>query len=124
MRREVKLTAEIGGKRYACVPSEACSGCAFEPECGGNHEFDTPMVEGADGLISPCVEFGIRYEELPSNFAIFDAGGLVYTGDTGPDATGWSSETENAVLFPTKDRAQRHIESRRKTFERSTVKEV
>ena len=88
MRREVKLTAEIGGKRYACVPSEACSGCAFEPECGGNHELDAPMVEGADGLISPCVEFGIRYEELPSNFAIFNADGLVYTGDTGPEVTG------------------------------------
>ena len=73
MRREVKLTAEIGGKRYACVPSEACSGCAFEPECGGNHELDTPMVEGADGLISPCVEFGIRYEELPPQkvFVVF-----------------------------------------------------
>lgn len=90
MRREVKLTAEIGGKKYACVPSETCSGCAFEPECGGNHELDTPMVEGADGLISPCVEFGIRYE----------------------------------VLFHTKDSAQRHIESRPKMFERSTVKEV
>ena len=73
MRREVKLTAEIGGKRYACVPSETCSGCAFEPECGGNHELDTPMVEGADGLISPCVELGIRYEKLPSSFASFDS---------------------------------------------------
>ena len=124
MRREVKLTAEIGGKRYACVPSETCSGCAFEPECGGNHELDTPMVEGADGLISPCVEFGIRYEELPSSFASFNADGLVYTGDTGPEVTGWSSETENAVLFHTKDSAQRHLESRPKTFERSTVKEV
>lgn len=30
MRCEAKLTAEIGGKRYACVPSENCSGCAFE----------------------------------------------------------------------------------------------
>ena len=73
MRREVKLTAEIGGKRYACVPSETCSGCAFESECGGNHELDTPMAKGADGLISPCVEFGIRYEELPSSFASFDS---------------------------------------------------
>ena len=79
MRREVKLTAEIGGKRYACVPSETCSGCAFEPECGGNHELDTPMVKGADGLISPCVEFGIIYEELPPQkvFVVFRVhGGL------------------------------------------------
>lgn len=81
MRCEAKLTAEIGGKRYACVPSENCSGCAFEPECGGSHELDTPMAECANGPMSPCVELGFRYEELPPQKAF-----VVFRIHGGPEA--------------------------------------
>lgn len=120
MRRKAKLTAEIGGKRYACVPSGNCSGCAFEPECRGSREIDTPMVECANGPVSPCVKLDFRYEELPpqiekggpmkgKHWVIVDTAGLFYTGDTGRKATGWSFEADDAVLFATENRASLHM---------------